>query len=241
MELVQFFRPFRPLHGQPAGIDAFEFDTKCTFKEIGSVSNSGCARATKVEELLPRIPQRRVLLHANVFVPFELIQTALFNRFVRFLATELKPHIDAGYRTLPDRGHTFLSGFSLGGVLALYGGWQRSETFGAVAPQSGSFWVPNFTARVLSEPRPNLRVYCDAGTAEATIYPPTFEIFTSLAGRQPPAVVDRQVRFRIGFNHGHTYPLAGRRMADMLRFLYPAQDEIPVFPAGFTGRPVGGF
>ena len=61
------------------------------------------------------------------------------DQFLLFVTTELKPLVDARYRTLPDRAHTFATGYSFGGVFALYSGWEHGATFGAIGAQSGSF------------------------------------------------------------------------------------------------------
>ena len=41
--------------------------------------------------------------------------------YMNWMVRELKPYIDAHYRTLPDRGNTVIAGSSMGGLMALYG------------------------------------------------------------------------------------------------------------------------
>jgi pimeloyl-ACP methyl ester carboxylesterase len=55
------------------------------------------------------------------------------DRYVRFLAEELKPFIDRHYRTRVDRAHTFLMGSSMGGLISLYALVQRPDVFGGAA------------------------------------------------------------------------------------------------------------
>jgi len=150
--------------------------------------------------------------------------TGMADRFVTFLVSELKPHVDASWRTLPDREHTFATGYSFGGVFALYCGWEFTDTFSAVASQSGSFWVPAFPARVMTERRANLRVYLDTGDLEDSISGPGMRLrnnFLLTEGR----VLERDLRFRIGYGQTHTYSNGGKRMRDMLTFLWPATRE----------------
>jgi enterochelin esterase-like enzyme len=156
-------------------------------------------------------------------------------RFLGFVVGELKPHIDATYRTLSDREHTFATGYSLGGVFALYSGWEFTGTFGAIAAQSGSFWIPNFPARVRTELRPDLRIYLDTGdTGEdadlrrGTFFPATVlrNSFLLREGR----VLERDLRFVVGYGHPHSYTSGGRRMLDMLTFLWPATREVASLP-----------
>jgi enterochelin esterase-like enzyme len=147
------------------------------------------------------------------------------DRFVRFVATELKPRIDATYRTLPDREHTFATGYSFGGVFALYSGWEFTQTFGAIAAQSGSFWVPNFPARVMTELRPDLRIYLDTGDLEDPISLPNLRLRNDSLLRQG-RVLERDLRFGIGYGQNHAYTNGGRRMRGMLTFLWPATREV---------------
>ena len=58
----------------------------------------------------------------------------------RMLVSELKPRIDAHYRTLPDAPDTALGGSSLGGLVSLHLGLIRPDVFGALAVMSPSVW-----------------------------------------------------------------------------------------------------
>src|SRR5262249_44323272 len=49
--------------------------------------------------------------------------------YAQFLIQEVKPFIDANYRTLPDREHTAVAGSSLGGLISLYLGYQHGDVF----------------------------------------------------------------------------------------------------------------
>jgi len=147
------------------------------------------------------------------------------DRFVGFLVSELKPRIDASYRTLPDREHTFATGYSFGGVFALYAGWEFTDTFGAIAAQSGSFWVPNFPGRVMTELRPDLRIYLDTGDLEDSISQPNLRLRNNFLLRQG-RVLERDLHFEVGYGQNHTYTNGGRRMRGMLTFLWPATREV---------------
>jgi enterochelin esterase-like enzyme len=52
--------------------------------------------------------------------------------YLRFLVEELKPFIDARYRTRPERTATTIMGSSMGGLISLYAGLKHPETFGQV-------------------------------------------------------------------------------------------------------------
>ena len=51
--------------------------------------------------------------------------------YVRFLVEELKPFIDAHYRTQPERAATFVMGSSMGGLISLYALCSQPTVFGA--------------------------------------------------------------------------------------------------------------
>ena len=56
------------------------------------------------------------------------------------LVDELKPWIDARYRTRADAASTGIGGSSLGGLAALELGMTRPDVFGRVAALSPSLW-----------------------------------------------------------------------------------------------------
>lgn len=55
----------------------------------------------------------------------------LSDAYLRFLVEELKPRIDAEYRTLPGRDDTSTMGSSMGGLISLYAMMKHPEVFGA--------------------------------------------------------------------------------------------------------------
>ena len=61
--------------------------------------------------------------------------------YMNWLVGELKPYIDANYRTLPDRRNTIIAGSSMGGLMALYGATAYNRYFQRAACLSPSLWV----------------------------------------------------------------------------------------------------
>ena len=87
----------------------------------------------------------------------------------RMLAEELKPYVDATYRTKPGREHTGVGGSSLGGLVSLYLGFGHANTFGRVIAMSPSLWWDGcWLLRHLDSVRrgPKAKVWLDAGTLE---------------------------------------------------------------------------
>lgn len=62
------------------------------------------------------------------------------HRYGRFLVNEVKPFIDATYRTLPEREHTAVGGSSMGGLISLFLCKWHSDVFGSCAAVSPSLW-----------------------------------------------------------------------------------------------------
>jgi predicted alpha/beta superfamily hydrolase len=58
----------------------------------------------------------------------------------RFVAQEVKPFIDAEYRTRPGREHTGIAGSSLGGLVSLMIAWEHPGRFGLCGLLSPSLW-----------------------------------------------------------------------------------------------------
>lgn len=90
------------------------------------------------------------------------------DEYILRLTEEIKPFIDANYRTRPEPEHTVLLGYSLGGLAALYTAY-KSDLFGVVGSLSGSLWYDNFCefmekGKLL---RDNLRVYLSLGKKES--------------------------------------------------------------------------
>jgi enterochelin esterase-like enzyme len=87
-----------------------------------------------------------------------------YEAYARFLVRELKPWIDATYRTLTVPQETAVLGSSLGGVVSFYLAWEHPETFGMAACLSSTFgWRDDLMGRVASEARRPVRFYLDSG------------------------------------------------------------------------------
>jgi predicted alpha/beta superfamily hydrolase len=87
----------------------------------------------------------------------------------RFIVEELKPFIDATYRTLPDARQTGIGGSSLGGLVSLYLALKHPDVFSRAAVMSPSVW---WDRRAIlrnvrdARPKPRLRLWVDIGTRE---------------------------------------------------------------------------
>jgi len=91
------------------------------------------------------------------------------DNYGRFIIEELKPDIDATYRTKPEAASTGLAGSSLGGLVSMYLGLEHSEVFTRLGVVSPSVWWANLdiVTRVLAlTAKLPLKIWLDIGTAE---------------------------------------------------------------------------
>jgi predicted alpha/beta superfamily hydrolase len=89
--------------------------------------------------------------------------------YMEFIVNNLKPLIDANYRTLNDRDNTFIAGSSLGGLISLYGVMSFKDVFSGAGILSPSLWFNN---KIYYLPQ-NLdylpiRLYISAGDKESS-------------------------------------------------------------------------
>ncbi len=89
-------------------------------------------------------------------------------QYARFIIQEVKPFIDAHFRTLPNREATAVLGSSLGGLISFYLAWWYPEVFSMAACLSAS-WMWNKAAvfeelKNLPMPKPRVRIYMDHGS-----------------------------------------------------------------------------
>ena len=88
--------------------------------------------------------------------------------YLSFIVREVKPFIDATYRSLPDRPHTSIMGSSMGGLISLYALCEYPEVFGGAGCVS-THWpavegvIGPYLQRRLPDPA-NHRLYLDHGT-----------------------------------------------------------------------------
>ena len=156
-------------------------------------------------------------------------QVAGADWYGRMLVEELKPAIDAHYRTHVGPWDTGLGGSSLGGVVSLYLGLKYPQIFGKLAPLSPPGLL-GMSARVLREIlglRTNLplRIWLDVGTSEE----PHFLVAARcilLALLMKGWHLGRELVYYEQPGGGHTEGAWAERVAPMLSFLFPARPRV---------------
>lgn len=86
-----------------------------------------------------------------------------------WLIHDFKRNVDQNYRTLPDRGHTFIAGSSMGGLMSLYALLEYNHIFSRAAALSPSLWTaPDKVAEMIEHARlaPDTVLYIDYGSKE---------------------------------------------------------------------------
>jgi predicted alpha/beta superfamily hydrolase len=87
-----------------------------------------------------------------------------YESYGRYLVEEVKPWVDATYRTLRGPQTTVTMGSSLGGLVSLLLGWRWPEVFGCIGCLSSTFgWREDLFERVGTEPLRPIRIYLDSG------------------------------------------------------------------------------
>ena len=141
----------------------------------------------------------------------------------RMLVQELKPFIDAEYRTRIGSADTALGGSSLGGLVTMYLGLEHAETFGKLAVMSPSVWwnhksILGYVNEYDGPPWP--RIWLDVGDGEGKRTHHDVELLYKrllAIGWKAEATIHFQMA--IGGTHDETAWAA--RVGDMLRFLFP--------------------
>lgn len=93
-----------------------------------------------------------------------------YENYSAFLRQELKPWVDANFRTRPEATNTAVMGSSMGGLCSVVLAWEHPEVFGGAASLSGAFQMNRvFVATELKNfsgsPKP-VKFYLDSGTVD---------------------------------------------------------------------------
>jgi predicted alpha/beta superfamily hydrolase len=103
----------------------------------------------------------------------EYLPGATGTDYMNFVVETVKPLVDRKYRTLPDRGHTFVGGSSAGGLCAFMMAWEYSQVFSRALCMSPAFQMKSadrntrfdYVEDVRNSPQPELPMlfYFDNG------------------------------------------------------------------------------
>ena len=130
--------------------------------------------------------------------------------YLKFLVEEVKPFIDATYRTQPDQSHTFVMGSSMGGLISLYAVSEYPRVFGGAGCVSthwvaGENFMVDYFGAALPDPLDH-KLYFDYGThtADAAYEPFQLRMDEHLAARGYQREVNWLTRKFDGAEHSET-------------------------------------
>jgi len=143
------------------------------------------------------------------------------NLYAQFLINELKPVIDANYRTLTGREDTSTMGSSLGGLVSLYLGWDYTSAFSKIGAMSGSWQFANFPNRVRLGPKHDIRIYMDSGDSGASQDNawPCLDLRDGVS--RLAYTLEGDLKHTIGYGHQHNEAAWAARLPGALRYLFP--------------------
>jgi predicted alpha/beta superfamily hydrolase len=149
----------------------------------------------------------------------------LAREYGRMLVEEIKPFVDAEYRTRPDAAHTGLAGSSLGGLVTLHLGFAYPGVFSRLAALSPSVWWDRRailrTVRS-TRPKPPLKLWVDMGTAEGRRALDDARLLkAALVGAG--WVVGADLHYAEYDKAGHSEAEWAKRVGPMLEWLFPPQ------------------
>ncbi|MFW6320117.1 MAG: alpha/beta hydrolase [Bacillota bacterium] len=145
--------------------------------------------------------------------------------YVDYLVNELKPYIDATYRTKPEAKHTAIMGASMGGYISLYAATKFPNVFARTASLSGSFFLEK--TRLISHLKASTlslleKVYIDTGddevaggTQEDYVFS-NMDVYNYLRTVLPP----NKLMFNVVAGGKHNENAWSKRFPDVLKFLF---------------------
>jgi predicted alpha/beta superfamily hydrolase len=147
----------------------------------------------------------------------------LAREYGRMLVNEIKPFVDATYRTRTDGAGTGLAGSSLGGLVTLHLGFSYPDVFSRIAALSPSVWWDRRailrTVRS-TRPRPPWKIWVDIGTAEGRRALDDVRLLkAALVGAGWVAGGD--LRYAEYEKAAHTEAAWAKRVGPMLEWLFP--------------------
>jgi pimeloyl-ACP methyl ester carboxylesterase len=148
------------------------------------------------------------------------------------LVNELKPQIDATYRTLTDPDNTGAMGSSMGGLISVWLGWWYNDTFRKIGGLSSAFWRCDTLKNELAQaPHRPIRVYIDSGTSgDFSNCTPCYDgVALTMDARdnliKNGYVFNNDLDHTIGYGNDHCEYWWDRRVPRALTCLFPTSDE----------------
>jgi len=183
-----------------------------------------------VTNLIRRDRVREIIIVGVYNTPDRLKEYSGFKMgrdYGRFMAKELKPFIDATYRTQPH--NTAVMGSSMGGLISFYLAWWYPELFPQVACMSSSFfWNQNRAIRDVQDcedEKKHISIYLDVGEKEHHLIPSYEKMVTALLEKGYQKGFD--LEYHTAKDGDHSEPAWSRRLWRPLKFLFGKSKHVP--------------
>ncbi|MDT3697081.1 MAG: alpha/beta hydrolase-fold protein [Ignavibacterium sp.] len=158
----------------------------------------------------------------------EYSNTPLGNAYMNFIVNQLKPFIDVTYRTLDNRENTTICGSSLGGLISFILVWEYDYVFSKAACFSPAFKIDQFdyvtSVENYSGARKDIKLYFYNGGkgVDERLQPGINEMLEALLNRG--YVTGKDILYVEDKNADHSESAWAKRVPEMLKFLFPADD-----------------
>lgn len=149
----------------------------------------------------------------------------LGNLFLKFVTETLKKHVDATYRTLPDRLNTGMGGSSVGGLLTVYAALMYPNIFGRLMIFSPSLWISRkiyFDAIHFFEPF-ETRIYLYGGGKEGSEMVPNIEKLQETLANQGFGYSRVKIKTSLNPAGTHSEECWGKEFPKALKWLYSGE------------------
>ena len=124
--------------------------------------------------------------------------------YMEWLVKELKPKVDATFRTMPDREHTIIAGSSMGGLMSLYAVTTYNKYFSRAACLSPSLWTnPEKLLYMVNKAKvaTDTCIYMDYGSEEMSNHPANKQILMDMSHLLLEKNINLALRIIPGGNH----------------------------------------
>jgi|GEM_PF-171098 len=147
--------------------------------------------------------------------------------YVDEVADRIKPYIDERYRTRPEPEHTGIVGASFGGLISMFAGYWRPDTFGRIGMLSASLWYEGVMEFIRGHEKlpPGLRVYMSVGQYEGA-YKQGIQKFMTTSNLEAYRIwtgeegADSRVRLHLDPDGTHDPIFMSRRFPDAVSWLF---------------------
>lgn len=148
--------------------------------------------------------------------------------YLTAIGDDLRPRIEAAFRTRSGAAHTGILGSSLGGLLAAHASVTRASDFGLVGAMSPSTWWDDRMildeVATITTPRP-LRVYVDSGDSGPSMDGVTDTAALAAAYRTLGYVEGSSLHHVVAPGHAHSESYWAERLPAALAFLLGPREE----------------